>query len=378
MKTTRQIQNNKRIAFYIGGLCIGGAERVICNLAEYFLSEGYEVYMVTKERFDEEYELSPQITRIIADITDEEVSNSRIGNLTARIKKLTNLWREIKPDVIVSFIRKNNLMAIASARPLKIPVIVSVRSAPARELQGKGFKELSFAMFSQAAGVVLQTNEAKAFFPAFIQKKAIVLPNSINPSFLSVKKELDTSSNVVKQKQVISVGRIDGNKNQRLLVDAYARIAENHPDWTLHIYGDGEGRKALEDRIADVEFEDRIILHGAVQDVPKRMKEASIFVLPSNVEGMPNALIEAMVMGLAVISTDCPSGGPRDLIDGHNGVLVPVGDVHRLADELDRLIYDEELRIEMGTEASRIIERVHPDAVNALWKNYIEKIAYGF
>ena len=174
----------KSIAFYIGGLCIGGAERVICNLAEYFYSEGYRVTMVTKVRDEKEYELNPGIRRIIADITPEEETGSRIHNLFARISKLKRIWKEVKPDVIVSFIRKNNLMAIASAAPLGIPVVVSVRSAPERELKGFGFKTISFLLFRQAAGVVLQTKEAYNFFPGYIREKAVVLPNSINPDFL--------------------------------------------------------------------------------------------------------------------------------------------------------------------------------------------------
>ena len=174
----------KSIAFYIGGLCIGGAERVICNLAEYFYSEGYRVTMVTKVCDEKEYELNPGIKRVIADITPEEETASRIRNLFARIAKLKRIWKEVKPDVIVSFIRKNNLMAIASAAPLGIPVVVSVRSAPERELKGFGFKTISFLLFRQAAGVVLQTREAYDFFPGYLRAKAVVLPNSINPDFL--------------------------------------------------------------------------------------------------------------------------------------------------------------------------------------------------
>ena len=102
------MENRKtKIAFYIGSLDKGGAERVIANLAEYFYSQNYEVYVVTKLKEKDEYTLSSGITRIIADITAEEETNSRIGNLYARIRKLRKIWKEMKPDVIVSFIRKN-------------------------------------------------------------------------------------------------------------------------------------------------------------------------------------------------------------------------------------------------------------------------------
>lgn len=364
----------KRIAFYIGSLCIGGAERVISNLAEYFYQEGYEVYMLTKLKEDIEYELRPEIPRIIADITSDEETGSRIGNLKARIDKLTRIWEEIKPDIIVSFIRKNNLMALASARPLQIPVVVSVRSAPARELSGKGMKQLTFAMFRMAAGVVLQTREAKEFFPAYIQKKAIVLANSINPGFLNAMENIDTS--VAREKQIMTVGRIDDNKNQKMLVEAFAAIANKYPDWTLELCGDGSGRKSLEKRVAELGLTDRINFNGDVSDVPARLAKASIFVLPSRVEGMPNALIEAMVMGCACISTDCPCGGPRDLIneDESNGILIPVDDVNVLTTSLERLINSDDMRVKIGTEATKLIDRLHPDQVNRQWKEYIESI----
>ena len=371
----------KSIAFYIGGLCIGGAERVICNLAEYFYSEGYRVTMVTKVRDEKEYELNPEIRRIIADITPEEETGSRIHNLFARINKLRRIWKEVYPDVIVSFIRKNNLMAIASAVPLGIPVVVSIRSAPERELKGFGFKTISFLLFRKAAGVILQTREAYDFFPGYIRAKAVVLPNSINPEFLKASEELETqgdgsSTNSAREKKIIAVGRIDDNKNQRLLVDAYARIAMQYPDWSLELVGDGSCKKSLEEYVRALPCKDRINFTGAVDDVAKRMSEASIFVLPSKIEGMPNALIEAMVMGMACISTDCPCGGPRDLIaaDESNGVLVPVDNVDAMAMALKRLITNGILRDSMGTNARKIGSSLNPDAVNKQWKMYIDNV----
>ena len=403
----------KSIAFYIGGLCIGGAERVICNLAEYFYGEGYRVTMVTKVRDEKEYELNPGIKRVIADITLEEETASRIRNLFARIAKLKRIWKEVKPDVIVSFIRKNNLMAIASAAPLGIPVVVSVRSAPERELKGFGFKTISFLLFRQAAGVVLQTREAYDFFPGYIRAKAVVLPNSINPVFLkeSEKLALERNSDIngasnekpekvaventniiceepmvidsrvvfsKREKKIITVGRIDDNKNQRMLVEAYAKIAGPYPEWSLELIGDGNGRQALEEYVSTLPCKDRISFTGAVDDVVKRMSEASIFVLPSKIEGMPNALIEAMVMGMACISTDCPCGGPRDLIAAEetNGILVPVDNVDTMAMALKRLITNDTLRQSMGDNARKIIATLHPDMVNKQWKNYIENVMF--
>lgn len=366
--------DKKRIAFYIGGLAMGGAERVMCSLAEYFCSIGYEVFMVTKLRDEKEYELSPGITRIIADIAPEEERSNRIYNLYARIKKLSNIWKEIKPNIIISFIRKNNLMALASTLGMNIPVVVSVRSEPARELAGRGMKLLSFGLFRRAAGIVLLTNEAKEFFPKFLQKKAVIMPNGISEGFL---KELEKENSKLHcDKQILSVGRIDNNKNQKLLIDAFSLISDKHKDWNVVICGDGENRESLEEYVRQADLWERVIFAGSVTNVPEYMGRAKIFVLPSRIEGMPNALIEAMVMGMACISTDCPCGGPRDLINKKytNGILVPVDDKQAMSEALEKLILSGELRFKMGVQASKLIDRVHPDKVNLMWKKYVENI----
>lgn len=362
---------NKRIAFYLGSLTKGGAERVVTNLAEYFYAKGYQVFVITKLRAEVEYSLSEGITRIIADITKEE-ERGRIQNLFLRIRKLRKIFKEVNPDVVVSFIGKNNLMSVAATRGTGIPVAVSVRSNPAREI-GSGFKrKLYFAMFGMAEGVVLQTTEAIEFFPKSIQKKAIVLQNSLNPEFI---RQPYTGE---KRKEIVTVGRIDTNKNQRMMVEAFAPIVEDFPEWTMVFYGDGEERAGLEARVQELGLTDRIIFKGTQSNIPEKIEASSIFVLPSKQEGMPNALIEAMVLGLAVISTDCPCGGPRDLImSGENGILIPVDDTKALTEELKHLMEDEQLREKLAQNAVKLIDKVRPEFINAQWEEYLKKITTG-
>lgn len=361
--------NIKKIAFYIGSLERGGAERVIVNLAEYFQKEGYKVYVVTKLKEADEYALSDGIIRVVADLDDAEETKSRIQNLYLRVHKLRKVWKEIKPDIIVSFIRKNNVMAIASSRCLKIPVVVSVRSNPKRELSGFIMKKISFFLFGLADGIVLQTNQAKEFFPKFLQKKVIILPNSLNTAFLNFPKLSE------EKKEIVTVGRIDENKNQSMLVKAFGEIAAIYPDWVLKLYGNGEKKEELESYVKTKRLENQIIFMGEVSDIQNRIKDSAIFVLPSKQEGMPNALIEAMTLGLAVISTDCPCGGPADLItDGENGILIPVDDSKELKNSLEKLMDDSNYRNKIGEDAIKIVERLHPDIVNKMWKEYLEKL----
>lgn len=357
--------NKKTIALYIGSLSRGGAERVMVNLAQHFCAHNYNVYLVTKTVDEPEYEVPKGVTRIVADITKEEEGNSRVGNLVKRIKKLRGIWKEINPDLILSFIRKNNLMAIASAKGLKIPVVVGIRSNPARELQGRLMKPLSFCLFGYAKGIVVQTTQGKEYLPQKLQKKTVIMPNSLTKQFM----EMPVS--VKRRKEIVCVGRIDDNKNQKMLLEAFSKLGEEAKDWSLHLYGDGSAKIGLEKEYAS----DNIIFHGQVNDVADRIKDASIYVLTSKEEGMPNALIEAMALGLACISTDCPCGGPADLInDGDNGILVPVNDTEALAKALSSLINDENLRDNMGKEAVKVRETLNPTAVNEKWQQYLESV----
>jgi len=359
----------KRIAFHIGSLNKGGAERVIANLAEYFRKNGYEVYVITKFIAKEEYALSDGIHRVVADITKEE-EKGRVQNLFLRIKKLRRIIKEICPDVLVSFIGKTNLMSIAATRGTGIPTVVSVRSNPAREI-GTGIKKwLTFVLFAMTEGIVLQTTEAKEFFPKCIQKKAVILKNSLNPEFIREPYE------GVRKKEIVSVGRIDKNKNQRMLIEAFAPLADSYPDWKVVLYGDGDERASLEERVRDLDLADRIQFKGVQVNIPEKIGASSIFALTSKQEGMPNALIEAMVLGLASISTDCPCGGPRDLIkSGENGILIPVNDVDALKDSLEQLMKGEELRKSISQNALLLKDDVMPSRINSLWEDYLTAVS---
>lgn len=359
--------NEKSIVFYIGSLCMGGAERVIVNLAAYFRSCGYKVTIVTKLQDEDEYPVPEGITRILADITGDEISNNRIVNLYRRIMKLRNIFKQLSPDYIVSFIKKNNFMAITAAVGLHIPVIVSVRSNPAREYPDKLTRLLAHVLFSRAAGIVLQTRQAKEFFSKSVQKKVIVLPNSLSEKFLQ------NEYTGERKKEIVWVGRMDSNKNPKMLLQAFAEIAEKYPEWSVTFIGEGYQKEEMEEFCKENGLCGQVNFTGRIDDVASAIRPASVFVLTSKQEGMPNALIEAMVSGLAPVSTDCPCGGPAELIeDGINGILIPVDNEKALTEALDKLLSDDEYRVSMSNKAKKLIDEVHPDIVNRKWLEYIE------
>ena len=391
---------------YIGSLEKGGAERVMVNLADYFFEQGYKVTLVTTYLAANEYEVkhaawkrvpagAPNavhvadldenpvwvdleggekggIKRVFSALLKEEQAG-RAANLKNRYVKLRNIWKKLKPDMVLSFLGKNNIMALSTATREGIKVVVSVRADPDMEYGSKGLKAGMLATFGKAAGVVVQSNGAKAKFPKFIQKKCIILPNSLDPSFIRKRYIGD------REKKIVMVARINSNKNQEMVMRAFKDAAgEAFPDYRLTFYGDGPDRFKLQRLAVQLGIEKRVEFMGNVMHVAEHIEKASLFILASNHEGMPNSLIEAMSLGLPCISTDCPCGGPRDLIeDGVNGLLVPVGNQAAMAEAMRKILSDKEFADKLGTEATKIQDECSPEVTNKKWKKYFDRILEG-
>lgn len=360
----------KRIALFISSLQKGGSERVMVNLAEYLHKKHYDVILVTQYKKEVEYDISPEIRRVYSEPEEHELQGGRVHNFLARFFKLRRIWKAYKPDVILSFLGKNNLMAIATAAFLPSKVAVSVRGEPTMEYEGKLMQFLAKWVFFFADGIVLQTKQASQFFPSVVRNKAVILPNPINPIFLE-KKYTGEREDVI-----VAAGRLDENKNHAMLIHAFAKIAGEYPTTNLVIYGEGESREKLEALIAEKGLTERISMPGSVTDIADRICSARIFTLTSNTEGMPNSIMEAMALGIPVVSTDCPCGGPATLIeDGVNGLLVPVGDAFALSDAFRKILSDTELAEKLGENAHNVAQDLNPDKVNGEWEEYLLNIA---
>ncbi len=354
------------IAMLIGALTKGGAERVLVNLADYFAEKGYQVTMVTQYRKENEYPLNEKVKRVISDISPDETTGNRLVNFQRRFSKLRKIWKAERPDVILSFIGKNNMMAILTSRFLGIPVAVSVRAEPGEEYYNSWMRFMARHLFAWADGVVLQTRRCFDFFPEKVRRKAVILQNPVSSTFFRERYE------GVREKAIVAVGRVDENKNHEMVICAFAEIAKEFPDYKLMIYGEGECRKKLTELVEEKGLSEQILLPGSIDNVADAIYKARIFVLSSNSEGVPNTLIEAMVMGLTVISTDCPCGGPADLIqNGKNGILTPVGDIVSMREHLRNLLEDTKMADALGMEAAKTAEIYRPENVYGAWEKFL-------
>lgn len=372
----------KKILFHINSLGKGGAERVVSVLSRYFAEDGYQVVIVTLWRAGEEYELSKAVRRIdLGELAAGRLGGRRLLALR-RFTDLRSVIRREQPGIVISFCVKANFRSAFAMLGMKTPLLVSVRNDPKTDYAPHA--GATKWMERKACGCVFQTEEARQFFSPAFQKKSRVIWNPIDEKYLLAgregegKKAENNKRHADGRNRIVTVGRISRQKNHMLLLRAFCRVRNQFPNMVLQIYGEeGEGgvKEELESYIADKKLEERVLFMGQNSSLEKELQDAALFVLPSDYEGMPNALMEAMVLGLPVIATDCPCGGVAALIeDGVSGLLVPVGDEDRLAEAMARLLGERELAQSMAENAAKVAEKVSPLRIYKEWKEYVETL----
>ena len=356
-----------KYVFYIDSMQLGGANRVMANLANHFSERGAEVVLINDiipEKDVPEYEICKSIKRIFLDIH----STSPIISNIKRICKLRHIIKKENPNIVLSFMGPPNIRMLLAGLGLRYPKIVSVRNDPYKEYGSGLVKIITNFIFKFADGCVFQTQDASRYFSRSLQKKSKIIFNPVGNQFYKV-------TQVSNPHNVVTVGRLSPQKNQALLITAFTKIAHDFPNENLIIYGEGELRNDLEDLAREYGIEERVVLPGRISYISEKLSEAKIFVLPSDYEGMPNALMEAMAVGIPVISTDCPCGGPKILIeDESQGILVPCNNAEALAQALCRLLKDDDLREKMGAAGEKRALMFKPDVIFSHWENYIDDV----
>jgi GalNAc-alpha-(1->4)-GalNAc-alpha-(1->3)-diNAcBac-PP-undecaprenol alpha-1,4-N-acetyl-D-galactosaminyltransferase len=361
-----------KVTLVIYGLGGGGAERVMSILANYWVAQGWEVTLMmlvdaTQPCF---YTLDPRIQ--LKSLGLAKNSTNVFAAIYHTWQRVMRLRREIiadRPDVVISFMNSVNVYNILACWQLDIPTIVSEHTYPGATDANKIWQLLMKWTYRYADAIAVLTQNAVPFYPTTQGYRTIVMPNPVlaPPPAVMTERLLPTPS-------LIAVGRLDPRKGFDLLLRAFDRIHDRHPDWQLTILGEGEIRAELEDLRSQLQLTDRVHLPGAVQNVPDYLHQADLFVMPSRVEGFPMALCEAMATGLPVLAADCLSG-PRDIIeDGVNGLLVATENVEALAAGLDALMSDPAKRQQLAQNAPHILDRFGLERVMAMWTQEIETV----
>lgn len=361
-----------KIVFHLNCLEQGGAERVVSNLANQFAREDYEVIVATEWQGENEFELEKNVRRVHVGLRPSDEGKSRLTKMWLRVKYLRKFLRDEKPDVAIAFAHKANYRALTASVGMKMPVIISVRTDPVGHYDSLSDRIRIPLLFPRAAGCVFQTEGQRDFFPEYVRKKSRIILNPVNDKYLNVQ------GPAVRKKTVAQSGRLVDFKNQPMLIRAFLMVHEKHPDYDLKIYGgdslDGT-KEILEKLIRENHAENFIRLMGASDSLEKQLPEASVYAFSSDWEGLPNALLEAMALGMPIVATDCPCGGPRTVMTNEvDGLLVPIKDPEAMAEGICRLIEDRELAERLGENARRIGEKVNGKAIIEQWRDYIETV----
>ena len=346
------------IIIIIGAVGLGGLERVSLNLGKWFCEKRdchATVVALSKPKYNK-YKLEGY------NVVELEGKN--------KILALRHYVKEHKPDLVLTMGIPLCLFTVPALFGIGVKHVVSERNDPTHFAGKTLTRIIARLLMRQADGYVFQTKDAQDFYGGIIAKHSAIIHNP-----LLKLPEGDSKCVFGETKEIVSVGRLNKQKNQHLLIHAFADVCEEFSAYSLKIYGDGPERNNLQQLVNTLNLKDKVFLPGSTTEILDKINHAAFFVLPSNFEGMPNALMEAMSLGLPCISTDCPCGGPRELIrNGENGMLVPVGNEKALADAMKYLIGHPDEAKAIGRKAMKIRESHSTDRICQQWYDYFQNV----
>jgi N-acetylgalactosamine-N,N'-diacetylbacillosaminyl-diphospho-undecaprenol 4-alpha-N-acetylgalactosaminyltransferase len=354
----KTMSSRRRIVFLINSLAGGGAERVMCNLLAHSAPECAEFEMILALLDSEPAAYSPP----------EWVKLRQFDcrfSLPRSVLAVRRLLDEEQPDATLSFLTRANVANVLASRLRGTPAVISERANTSAHFpsgaRGALPRTLVRLVYPRADRIVAVSegvaHDLRDNF-AIPEEKLAVIANPVDLEGIR-SKSAQWPEIPIDGRYVLGVGRLVKSKNFALLIQAFA--ASGFPG-KLVILGEGPEREALTSLIGGLGLADRVLLPGFVSNPYPIMRRAEIFVLPSNAEGFPNGLVEAMALGIPVISTNCPSGPsellaerPREAVDGlflgEHGILAPPGEAAPMASALKSL-EDAELRRAYGQKAA--------------------------
>jgi GalNAc-alpha-(1->4)-GalNAc-alpha-(1->3)-diNAcBac-PP-undecaprenol alpha-1,4-N-acetyl-D-galactosaminyltransferase len=345
-----------------------GAPKMMAWIANQIAENGYNVDLVTYYHNNDIQPIHKTIKRF--DFNIKRKSTNIIGKIIETLlayKKLCNYAKKEKPDLIIMFSNLASFLYLLFRIDRKIPVIISERGDPDK---GGLIYRILRKSYNLANRIVFQTEEAKDKFPDKIKNKSVVIPN---PVMLAYRKCVEYSK---RDNTIAFVARFNiEQKRQDIMVEAFEIVHKKHPTIKLNFFGDGPDMKKIMDMVEEKNLSQYVEFYGFVSPIEQYIRNSAVFVLTSDFEGIPNALIDAMALGIPVVSTDCSPGGAKLLIDNYkNGILVPKSDSKKVAEAINYLLENPQEADKMGTKAQEIIDKFSPVRIYSLWQKEIRCI----
>jgi GalNAc-alpha-(1->4)-GalNAc-alpha-(1->3)-diNAcBac-PP-undecaprenol alpha-1,4-N-acetyl-D-galactosaminyltransferase len=356
----------KKVAFIIPNLEAGGAERVAVTLAQKFATKN-DVFLLVLNKTKVMYTID---TNIQIQFLKEDYIPSRNWFIALKsnfifIKKIIKSAKDNQIDILIGFTTTGNILCILSSFFLKTASYISERNNP-EMTQLSFFRKLCIRiLYPYADALIVQTDFSKNYFQNFLKPQKIqIIPNPINENLLSKREEYKNRENII-----LNVGRLDDNKNQKLLLEAFANL--NTKNWKLILVGDGVLKTEYQVLAKNLNISDKVDFIGTVNDIENYYNRAKLFVFTSQSEGFPNALLEALSFGIPCISSDCNSGPSEMIQHKENGFLFENNNQKQLEKQLVELIENETLRLKFSKIAIQSTTNYHIDEVYKQWDSLV-------
>ncbi len=344
----------------------GGAERVLVDVTQNLAQRGHEISLLSYDPLDVKpvYPIDPAVKRIAVPIGDTS-RKTTLTEMLFRIKALRRLIKQEEPDVVIGFMHSMFIPLSIALIGTGIPVIASEHIVPEHY---KKRKLEYWALILCAAlfwRITVLSQAVKSQYPALLRRKMVPIANAVAKAQVQARPAGATDA----VKTVLSVGRLDEQKDQKTLITAFAQLSSEYPDWRLVIIGEGALRPVLEAQIKALGMEDVISLPGTTDAIFDEYAKAHLFVLSSRYESFGLATAEAMAHGLPVIGfADCP--GTNELIQhGINGMLVNGPDRSAaLTSTMAALMNDPPAREQLGKNGIKSMENFQIKSICDDWE----------
>lgn len=352
------------IFFLTESLGNGGAERVTTELIKSWTDLGHNVTIIQTDenKFGTEYSLPKNISKI-------NISNNykfRPFKILKNIQSLIKILKTNPEYPVITFLQQQCFMLSIASFFVPNKIIMSERNDPTKNPGRKITRKLRDWSFLRADKCVFQTELAKKHFSKSIQEKGTIIPNPINGN-------LPDPWTGERDKRIVMACRLNYQKNIPMAINAFKKLHTSFPDYKLEIYGQGRLKEELEKNIYNLGLKDSILLKGFSNSLLEDIKSASIYISTSDYEGISNALLEALGMGIPTIATDCPVGGTKMVIkNNENGILIPVGDERALLEGMKRIITKKDFSQYLSSNAIKVREQFPLDKISNKWIELIK------